>query len=302
MNSSQFKQNELKKFCSIVCFKPCEIEYIANNLSNFYKEWIEIKLDKKTGLPKKYLDGTEKHRTIRPSQKELKLIQSRIKTKILIPIKLPSSIHGGVKKCSNITNAKPHQGNKFVFTTDLQNFYPNISSKRVYDTFCSLDFSPHFSHWLTNLTTWKYELPQGTPTSTHIANLVFLNTDFKLIELCNKNNITYTRYVDDLTFSSQQNFNHLLPDILKIISDGNFKLSNRKTQYKGNQTITGVDVFLNKIDAPERIIDKANAEITENKAKKPYTNYLNCIRKTNRKKSQHLTTPICNAKSGCKRS
>lgn len=284
MNSSQFKINEFKKFCSIVCFKPNEVESIANNLDKYYKEWVEKKIDKKTGQPKKYLDGTEKQRTIRPSQKELKLIQSRIKNKILVPIQLPKTVHGGVKGCSNITNAKPHQGKKYIFTTDLQEFYPNITSERVYDTFCSLKFSPHFSHWLTNLTTWKYELPQGTPTSTHIANLVFLDTDLLLIDVCNKNNITYTRYVDDLTFSSQQDFQHLLADILKIVTDNKFKLSYRKTQYKGKQTITGVNVFLNKIDAPDKIIEKSKAEIAEKKDIKPYTNYLNNIRKTNGRK------------------
>lgn len=46
---------------------------IANNLEKYYKEWIEKKLDKKTGLPKKYLDGSEKQRTIRPSQKGTKI-------------------------------------------------------------------------------------------------------------------------------------------------------------------------------------------------------------------------------------
>jgi len=291
MNSSQFKINEFKKLCFLVCFKPNEVENIANNLDKYYKEWIEKKLDKKTGLPKKYLDGTEKQRTIRPSQKELKLIQSRIKNKILVPIQLPAAIHGGVKGCSNITNAKPHQGNKYIFTTDLQEFYPNITSQRVYNTFCKLKFSPHFSHWLTNLTTWKYELPQGTPTSTHIANLVFLDTDIKLIELCNANNITYTRYVDDLTFSSQQDFKHLLNTILDIVISGNFKLSYRKTQYKGKQTITGIDVFLNKIDAQEKIIQKSKIEIDTKTNSKPYTTYLNNIRKTNstRKKPTPLT-------------
>ena len=288
MNSSQFKINEFKKFCSIVCFKPDEVKTIADNLEKYYKEWIEKKLDKKTGLPKIYLDGTEKQRTIRPSQKELKIIQSRIKNKILVPIQLPKPVHGGVKGCSNITNAKPHQGKKYVFTTDLQEFYPNITSQKVYDTFCSLKFSPHFSHWLTILTTWKYELPQGTPTSTHIANLVFLDTDLLLIDLCNKNNITYTRYVDDLTFSSPQDFQHLLSAILKIVTDNNFKLSHRKTQYKGKQTITGVNVFLNKIDAPERIIEKSKVEIAEKKEIKHYTIYLNNIRKTNRRKKASI--------------
>jgi RNA-directed DNA polymerase len=96
----------------------------------------------------------------------------------------------------------------------------------------SLKFSPHLAHWLTKLTTWDHELPQGTPTSTHIANLVFLDTDIQLINLCNANNITYTRYVDDLTFSSPQDFKHLLNDILNIVIVNDFKLSYRKLSTK----------------------------------------------------------------------
>ena len=291
MNSLQFKNNEFKKLCSIVCFKPDEVNEITNNLEKYYKEWIEPKIDKNTGLSKKYLDGTDKQRTIRHPQKELNIIQSRIKDKILAPIQLPSTVHGGVKQRSNITNAKPHQGKKYVFTTDLQEFYPSITSQRVYETFCRLKFSPHFSRWLTKLTTWKYELPQGTPTSTHIANLVFLDTDLLLIDLCNENNITYTRYVDDLTFSSQQDFRHLLSDILKIITENSFKLNYRKTHYKGKQTITGINVFLNKIDAPDKIIEKSKEEIAERKNIKPYTNYLNNIRKTNRQKEVNASVP-----------
>lgn len=282
MNSSQFKKNEFKRLCAAIGFKPIEVEELINKIDSYYKEWVEQKTDKKTGDFKRYKDGTIKQRTIRPSLKELKVIQTNIKNRILAPIELPNCVHGGVKKRSNISNSKPHQGNKYQFTTDLQEFYPNIDFKRVYDTFIGLKFSPHYAHWLTKLTTWKYELPQGTPTSTHIANLVFLETDIKLIDLCNKYGITYTRYVDDLTFSSQQDFRHILNDILHIVTSGGFKLSYRKTKYSGNQTITGINVFLNKIDAPDKIIEKANAEKSLNAIVKPFTIYLNNIRKTNK--------------------
>ena len=284
MNSSPFKKYELKKFYAIIGFKQTEVEFITDNMASYYDEWIEKKIDKKTGDFKKYKDGTVKERIIRPSLKELKLIQRRIKDKILVPINLPSNVHGGVKKKSNVTNAKPHKGNKYQFTTDLQEFYPNITSKRVYDTFLELGFSTHFTHWLTKLTTWKHELPQGTPTSTHIANLVFLKTDMELIELCNKNGITYTRYVDDLTFSSQQDFKKLLNKILEIVTSNDFKLSYRKTFYKANQTITGIEVFLNKISVPKKIIEKAKLEIDNPTSHKPYTNYLENVKKINRSK------------------
>eukprot|EP00697_Spironema_sp_BW2_P003241 gnl/Spiro4/1431_TR767_c0_g1_i1.p1 gnl/Spiro4/1431_TR767_c0_g1~~gnl/Spiro4/1431_TR767_c0_g1_i1.p1 ORF type:complete len:283 (+),score=-39.94 gnl/Spiro4/1431_TR767_c0_g1_i1:127-975(+) len=282
MNSSQYKVNELKKLCSIIGFKPKDVELIVLNIDNYYKEWVEKKIDKKTGDFKRYLDGTIKERTLRPSLHELKTIQTNIKNKLLGSIEFPDNVHGGIKNRSNISNAKSHQGKKYQFTTDLQEFYPSITPPRVYDIFLGLKFSPHFSHWLTKLTTWKYELPQGAPTSTHIANLVFLKTDLELIDFCKQHGITYTRYVDDLTFSSQQDFKYLLNEILKIITSNDFKLSYRKTKYKGNQTITGIEVFLNKIDAPQNIREKAQKELTINCEMKPYTNYVNNIRKTNK--------------------
>ncbi len=284
MNSLQFEKNEFKKLCASIGFKPAIVSEVISNIDKFYYEKVEIKKDKKTGIIKKYKDGTVKKRTIHPSTQELKAIQKSIKKNILTPIPLPNEIHGGVKKRSNITNAKPHKGNKFIFTTDLQDFYPNISHSAVYDTFLSLGFSNHFSNSLTKLTTWKYALPQGTPTSTHISNLVFLKTDFELIQLCNENNITYTRYVDDLTFSSPFDFKHLLDDILEIIRQNNFNLSYRKTKYKGNQIVTGINVFLNKIEVPEHIKEKSRIEIKSNSEIKPYTIYLDNVRKINKQK------------------
>jgi RNA-directed DNA polymerase len=283
MNSLQFKKNEFKKLCSLIGFRPNIVREVISNIDNYYYEKVENKKDKKSGEVKKYKDGTIKKRIMHPSVGALKAIQKSIKKNILAPIPLPREIHGGVKKRSNITNAKPHKGNKYIFTTDLQDFYPNISNESVYGTFLSLGFSNHLSHSLTKLTTWKYALPQGTPTSTHISNLVFLKVDYELIQLCNDNNITYTRYVDDLTFSSPTDFKHLLNEILEIIIKHDFKVNYRKTKYKGNQTVTGIDVFLNKIDAPEHIKEKSRLEIENDAAHKPYSIYLDSIHKENKR-------------------
>lgn len=284
MNSSQYKTNELKKFCATINFKPSEIDEVSNNLKNYYKCWSEDKLDKQTNLPKTYKDGTIKKRVLTPSIDKLSLIQKSISKNILAKIAIPENIHGGIKKKSNVTNAKPHQGNKYQFTTDLQDFFPNISSKLVYKTLIELGLSPIYSRLITKLTTWQYGLPQGAPTSTHLANLAFVKTDLLLIELCKNNNLTYTRFVDDLTFSSPQDFQPILNDILDIITDNGFKISYRKTQYKGNQKITGINTYLNKIDAPVKIIEKSKIEL-ETKAKiKPNFNYLSYIRNTNKTK------------------
>lgn len=268
---------------SIIGESKKELDKIIESIDSHYNEWIEIKNDKKTGLPKTYLDGTVKERVIRPSKPQLKRIQKKIKDRILSEIELPSNVHGGVKGKSNITNAKPHQGKKYVFTTDLKDFYPSISAKKVYRTFINLGFNSQFAFYATRLTTWKGELPQGTPTSTHISNLIFLDTDYKLIEICKANDITYTRYIDDLTFSSQKDFHHLIPIFLATVENDGLKISHRKTNYEGNQNITGIDVFLNKIDAPDKIIARAKEEENSGAKIKPILNYLNNIRKTNKK-------------------
>jgi len=291
MNSSQYKKSQLKYLCALIGCLPKEVEYILNHIDDYYIEWFEKKVNKTTGEYKKFKDGTIKQRAIRPSLKRLKAIQSAIKNKILAPIALPDNVHGGVKGRNNITNAKPHQGKKYKLTTDLQDFYPSISHQQVYQTFLTLGFSDHFSHILTKLTTWKYELPQGTPTSPHIANLVFLETDKKLISLCEQYHLTYTRYVDDLTFSSQQDFKPILNKILEIIRGGGFAISYRKTKYQGDQTITGIDVFNNYIDAPEAIKIKASEEKLSDKKAKPYSNYLGLIRQTNTRKRKVIETP-----------
>lgn len=283
MSSSELRSK--LHFPSIIGKSKRELDEFVKNIDSHYREWYEVKVDKKTNQPKTYKDGTIKQRAIRPSKAPLKAIQKQIKDRILAVIELPENVHGGVKKHSNITNAKPHQGKKYILTTDLQDFYPSITARKVYETFLELGFNAQCAFYITRLTTWKGELPQGTPTSTHISNIVFLRTDYKLIELCNAHNITYTRYIDDLTFSSQSDFQNAIEEILDIVLDSGLKISRRKTFYNGSQTVTGIKIFLNKIDAPEKIIKKVEEEkILPNGTMKPYTSYRNNILKTNNRK------------------
>lgn len=270
-------------FPSIIGISQKELDNLIEDIDNNYREWVEPKIDK-NGNPKTYKDGTVKKRVIRPSKTRLKIIQKVIKDRILNQIELPANIHGGVRGKSNITNAKAHQGNKYLFETDLQDFYPSIKSNRVHDTFIKLGFNKQFAFYITRLTTWKGELPQGTPTSTHISNLIFLEIDYRLIDFCKNNNITYTRYIDDLTFSSQMDFQNSISEILEIVKQGGLKLSYRKTNYASSQSITGIEVYLNKIDAPQRIIMKVDEEAKSDAKFKPFTNYRNNILKTNKRK------------------
>ena len=286
MNSSLFKKTQLKLLASEIGCTAEEIITITAQIDQHYRQWVEQKLNKKTGKPKTYRDGTIKQRTISPPLKQLAVIQTKIKDRILANITLPGGIHGGVRGKSNITNALQHKGKKYILTTDLQDFFPNISSKQVVDAFMKLGYSDHYAHWIAKLVTWQYQVPQGAPTSSHIANIVFLQTDLKLMELCDRHDITYTRYVDDLTFSSSQNFESQVKEILDIVINDGFKISRRKTNLGGFLNVTGILIFNNKIDAPEKIKMTVIEESQSDDKVKPYTNYYNQIQKADKKRSK----------------
>ncbi len=181
MNSSQFEKQQLKKLSFLLKCQPEEIINITSNVKNYYGHHVVTKPDKKTGLPKTYLDGTVKTRPINPAYGRLDELQKRIKNEIFRKYEFPEHINGGVRGKSNISNAKPHQGNKFIFTTDLSNCFPSITNEMVYSAFLALGFSNVESSWLTKLTTYKYKLPQGTSTSPYLANLCLLPLDEELL-------------------------------------------------------------------------------------------------------------------------
>ncbi|MBF0693420.1 MAG: RNA-directed DNA polymerase [Flavobacterium sp.] len=277
---SSFESRAKIHFPTVIGIPNKELKKLVSDIDSQYREWQEIKNDKVTGEPKTYEDGTVKKRVIRPSKAKLKLIQSRINERILNHIDLPTNVHGGRKKHSNVTNAKPHKGKKYILTTDLKDFYPSVSYKTVYNSFISLGFNKQCAFYLTRLTTWKEELPQGTPTSTQISNIIFLETDLKLIGLCERKSITYTRYIDDLSFSAPFDFQDSINEILEIVKTSGLKISWRKTMYNGSQTITGIKIYLNKIGAPEKILKKVEEEkLLPEGSQKPYTNYNNHIKK-----------------------
>ncbi|WP_289287916.1 reverse transcriptase family protein [uncultured Duncaniella sp.] len=166
------------------------LEYILAHLDEFYYSFDKPKFDKLTGKPKRDGVGNIKKRTINSSKDDLKSIQSRIYNFLRSNISLPKYFYGGVKGKNNILNARYHQGNKYIFTTDLKFFFPSISNKRVYTTLVKLDFSPNIARIITKLITRNGQVPQGIPTSTLIANLVFRPTGEQILEMASRHHIT----------------------------------------------------------------------------------------------------------------
>lgn len=282
MNSLLFEKKQFSYLCSLIKCSPNALKSLLGLMGQQYSEWEEVKIDKNTGKNKTYSDGTLKKRAIRPPKHDLKVIQRSINRNLLSKIELEPNVYGGVKGKSNISNAKCHQGKKYVLTTDLMEFYPGIKADRVYGFFLEMGYSNHIANWLTKLTTFKNELPQGAPTSPLLANLIFKKSDKELVALSKMHSITYTRYVDDLTFSSPLDFETIIAEILDIVRRNGFRVNHRKTYYKGRQNITGIEVRNNHIDVPLKIKLKLQDELEKGIENGPYKLYVERVQATNR--------------------
>lgn len=280
MNSLLYRKQQLKYLASLLHVDTRQIQYAINNAENLYKEWDQPKRDKKT---KKEIikDGIVVARRLREAQEPLKKIQSNICRYILADYPLLGCVHGSAKKRSNITNAKVHQGNKYVFVTDLKNFYDTLSTELVYAAFLRKGFSHHIAEWLALLTTKSNSIPQGASTSSFLQNLLFRPADNMIWMYSKANNITYTRYIDDLTFSAPLCIKSHIPHILKLISKSKCLINYRKTAYSNRTSVTGIKVRNNYIDVEEHLKEHARFEQEVLKIRGPYSNYLLRVRSTN---------------------
>lgn len=237
-----------KHLLSVIKTNPLRLEYILENIDKFYYSFDIVKINKETGEPKLDKEGNIKKRKINSSTEELKKIQKRISNYIKSISKLPDYFYGGVKKRDNIKNAKYHQGNKYIFTTDLKDFFPSISYKQVYQILIELDFAPDIARIITKLTTKNFQIPQGVPTSTLLANLVFRKTGDKIFRIAKENHLKFSIFVDDLTISSPKDFKSLTLDIIDILKKDGYRISHDKTFYKTDKPqVTGIRVYNDKI-------------------------------------------------------
>ena len=103
-----------------------------------------------------------------------------------------------------------------VFNTDLENFFPSIEQPRVWKRFQlkPFNFKQPIANILAGLCcikeknedgTVKYVVPQGAPTSPLITNAICDTLDCRLSGLARRFNLHYSRYADDITFSSMHN-------------------------------------------------------------------------------------------------
>ena len=138
--------------------------------------------------------------------------------------------HGFVRNRSIITNAKQHRRRRMVLNVDLEEFFPSINFGRVRGFFVrdrNFALHPSVATILAQVACSGNHLPQGSPCSPVIANLIGHILDVHLVKLAGRNGCRYTRYADDLTFSTNKK-EFPEPIAVKLDADGHDTTALRK--------------------------------------------------------------------------
>lgn len=240
----------LSEFAKLLGYKPSALSYILYVIPDQNK-YTQFTIDKKSG-------GV---RTINAPNDQLKNLQKRL-SDLLIEcyeeilkknIKSKTLSHGFRKDHSIITNAKKHKNKRYVFNLDLQDFFPSINFGRVRGFFnknLHFELNLKISTIISQISCYRNELPQGSPCSPIISNLIGHLLDVRMAKLAKKSKCTYSRYADDLTFSTN---NKIFPSIIAI-----------KSEFKDTAWVCS--------DKLKKEIEKLGFKINENKVHLQYNN------------------------------
>jgi len=162
--------------------------------------------------------------------------------------------HGFTNDKSIITNAALHRRKKLIIKVDLEDFFPSINFGRVQGMFMAPPFNfgreaATTMAQLSCLDSGGRELPQGGVLSPYIANMLCRRLDKRLARLAQENRCRFTRYADDMTFSTNDiqklDTRAFLGDIYEIIESEHFNINVDKTRVltrKDRQIVTGIVV------------------------------------------------------------
>lgn len=264
-------------------------------------------------------------RSIAAPKPLLKEVQQRILREILAKVNCSESSHGFLIGKSIITSAFSHTLQpELLINIDIEDFFPTITFKRVLGMFKSFGYSGYISSLLAMLCTYceriaieikgkiKYVkttdriLPQGSPASPMITNIICRKLDRRLNGLANKFGYKYTRYADDMSFSIAHspdgNEGKFYGLVVKILHDEGFKVNIMKTRFlrKNNrQAVTGIVLNNSEIGVSKKWLKnfratihnsrklKASGELSE-KAKHEISGMMSWLKSVNAPKYNNI--------------
>lgn len=165
--------------------------------------------------------------------------------------------HGFERNRSIITNAEKHKSKKWVLNIDLSNFFDEFNFGRVRGYFLknkNFSLNTELSTLIAKIACHQDKLPQGSPCSPVITNLILLSLDRRLSNLCNRAGCTYTRYADDITIST--NKKEFPRNIIKSHNENSIDLNKK---FLKEIISSGFQINLNKLRLFDR---KCRQEVT----------------------------------------
>lgn len=256
-------RNELADFLSIPRSKLTHILYVKKPDSYY----TEFEIPKRNG----------EFRTICAPSGDLKILQKKLSIVLWFYLKSiwdeknikPNISHAFEKKKSIITNAKIHRNKRFLLNLDLENFFDSFHFGRVQGFFeKNNNFKlPHdVAIILAQLTCYQGRLPQGAPSSPIVTNLICQTLDNYLLKIAKKYKLDYTRYADDLTFSTNNKHfleyqDAFLEELAAAIKRAGFSINKKKTRLRfrdSRQEVTGI-IVNKKLNVNRAYIRKTRA-------------------------------------------
>ena len=186
----------------ILGFKPNRLAYIIYKLPPGSK-YSEFKRPKRDGG----------HRIILSPEPRLKLLQRRLANLLYDCVdeihngNRRSFAHGFEKGRSIVTNAALHKRRRYVLNIDIEDFFPSFNFGRVRGYFIKdrcFSLEPAVATIIAQIACHENQLPQGSPCSPIISNLISHILDLRLARFAKQHRCTYSRYADDLTFSTNR--------------------------------------------------------------------------------------------------
>jgi RNA-directed DNA polymerase len=182
--------------------------------------------------------------------------------------------HGFIRSTVNdpdkrtiFSNASRHLNKKYLLNIDLDNFFYQITQERVLEILLDdrfFSFNPETASLFASLVVLDGRLPMGCPTSPPLSNFATYDLDYELLRWCSSQKITFTRFVDDLSFSA--NF-QLKPPHFDSINDmlkmHQFRADTEKVKWYGpndEKEVTGL-IVSDKITLPAEYLTALEKEI-----------------------------------------
>jgi RNA-directed DNA polymerase len=196
-------------------------------------------------------------RTISIPPKNLAILQSKLNTVLSLVYTPKWCAFGFVREKNIVGNANEHCRKRHVVNLDLENFFPSINIHRVKGSMSSYGVGYEAAVVIAQICCMADgTLPQGSPASPIISNIICRSLDNELMQFAKGLRCRYTRYADDITFSTSlpripSKLGHLAErfqpgsQIVRIIERHGFKINDSKIQYYGpaqRQEVTGLTV------------------------------------------------------------